>query len=212
MQIVRAAQDIPADTQIFCSYVPNLESPQNNQDALKPWGIVCHCTMCDGNSATDRRLLAKRAQVIARMVMEHRRPNSAMLREFARDLAETYPFPASDVPRTTLSNVQHFLSMAHKEASQPYQAIEAALAFLSSLGFIIEGAEIVRGRVDDASIVVKRWGLTRGEVINQWMLLSKMYFLIGATSRGYQACQHAQLTYRICIGEDDTFDPASIRF
>lgn len=210
MQIVRAAQDMPADTQIFCSYIPaNIDKFQDGKKILRHWGIECHCTMCEDIRATKPRLIAKRESLGEAIVMESLRPEGttfSKMKGFVTELETTYRRPASEFPRMAVAAVHRCLVRSYMEAEQPDKIIEFSLEALTDLGFIIEGAVKTRARTADGPIVVQRWGLMLDNVISYWGALASTYASVGAPARAAQAREFAKISYRICVGEDDTFD------
>ena len=77
---------------------------------------------------------------------------------------------------------------------------------LESLGFMIKGGNILC--VLDAPLVGQRWGLmTDGvvTVVGCWMILCCAYHQLAPILTS-QAGGYARVSYRICIGEDETFD------
>jgi hypothetical protein len=54
-------------------------------------------------------------------------------------------------------------------------------------------------------VVVKHWGLIEDRLIECWMLLSGAYHLV-APDPGSQAKEYARISYKICVGEDETFE------
>ena len=77
---------------------------------------------------------------------------------------------------------------------------------LESLGFMIKGGNILC--VLDAPLVGQRWGLmTDGvvTVVGCWMILCCAYHQLAPILTS-QAEGYARVSYRICIGEDETFD------
>lgn len=81
--------------------------------------------------------------------------------------------------------------------------MQFGLMSLESLGFVIKGGDIPR--VEDAPLVVQRWGLMTDGVVGCWMILCCAYHelvpILASQAEGY-----ARVSYRICVGEDETFD------
>jgi hypothetical protein len=83
------------------------------------------------------------------------------------------------------------------------KAVEFGLVTLESLGFVIKGGNIPR--ILNAPLVVQKWGLMTEGVVGRWMILCRAYQELAPTLAS-QAEGYARLSYRICVGEDETFD------
>ena len=86
---------------------------------------------------------------------------------------------------------------------QPLKAIEFALKALESLGYVIEGGK--PPFIPNTTLVIKKWGLMVDSLVGCWMCLSGAYreVLCGLEA---QAEEYAKITYRVCVGEDETFE------
>jgi hypothetical protein len=90
----------------------------------------------------------------------------------------------------------------YSEQDQPQKAIECGLRALESLGFVIEGGRLPSAQ--NTPLVVKKWGLIVDLLVNCWMLLASAYCQV-APELEAQAEDYAKATYKICVGEDETF-------
>jgi hypothetical protein len=90
----------------------------------------------------------------------------------------------------------------YSEWNQPKKAIECGLKALESLGYVIDSGNFPRA--PKTSLVVKKWGLMLDLLVNCWMLLALAYSNV-APELEAKAETYAKLTYRICVGEDETF-------
>lgn len=93
-----------------------------------------------------------------------------------------------------------YLFLPSLSSHQPEKAIKSGLKALESLGFVIYG-----GHLSDSQLEVKTWGLMSDGVVGCWMLLGRAYRDV-ALGLEVQAVEYARISYRICVGEDDTFD------
>ncbi|RMJ29057.1 hypothetical protein PHISP_00137 [Aspergillus sp. HF37] len=101
-------------------------------------------------------------------------------------LAETYCRPALEVPRVMLWDIYIALSRG-----------------LESLGYVVDGGTLPR--TSSAPLTVKKWGLMADSLVGCWMILSGLYREV-APDYAAKAKGYATLTYRICVGEDETFE------
>ncbi|KAL2824205.1 hypothetical protein BDW59DRAFT_180299 [Aspergillus cavernicola] len=205
MMIVRAARDLPANTEITFSY----KSPLNNVSKEKPvdhrhWGFKCSCIICQDLLATANSTLTKRKTLMVNVhkAFKPRKPDSAKIESILSTLEETYRQPASEVPRFGIWNAYLTLAMLHESRGQSQKAVEFTLKALESLGYIVEGGHLPHK--PGTPLRVKKWGLMTDELVRCWMALSNAY-LDAAPDLMAQAAGYARLTYRICVGEDETF-------
>ncbi len=71
------------------------------------------------------------------------------------------------------------------------------------LGFCITGAEIqVRGE----EVVIEKWGLIVDYFVECWLMLWTAYSIEGDLKRAERARSFASISYRIVVGEDETFE------
>lgn len=74
------------------------------------------------------------------------------------------------------------------------------------LGFEIKGGDILQQRGEERVLEVKKWGLATYEMIVSWVSLWTAFAFLGERDRAEQARQIAVVSYRIMIGEDETFE------
>lgn len=85
---------------------------------------------------------------------------------------------------------------------QPNNAIAAALKALESPGYVIEGGSLPRA--SNSPLDIKKWGIMVDGLVECWMTLSSIYREV-APELEAQAEHYARITYKICVGEDETF-------
>ncbi|KAJ5610508.1 TPR domain protein [Penicillium lagena] len=204
MMIIRATQDLEPNTEIVFWYTPPFEDNPDKQPDLEHWGFKCSCAICQDIQATQKITLIMRDRLLAdlRKYFQSSNPNGVRIESTLATLAETYNRPASEVPRLTLWDPYLSLCGMYSEWNQPEKAIECGLKALESLGYVIDGGNFPQA--PKLTLVVKRWGLMLDLLVNCWMLLALAYSQVApeleAKAEGY-----AKLTYRICVGEDETF-------
>ncbi|RLL96545.1 hypothetical protein CFD26_104364 [Aspergillus turcosus] len=209
MMVVRATQDLAANTEITFWY----QSPLNNdseekQMDLRHWGFKCDCMICQDIQTTENSVLTTRKELRAGLRKEfqgRKRPNTTKIEATFSMLEETYRQPASEVPRLSLWSPYLTLAMVYATHHQPQKAIEFALKTLESLGYVVEGGHLPHA--SGTPLLVKKWGLMTDGLVGCWMSLSSAYRQI-APDLVAQAEGYARITYRICVGEDETFDEA----
>lgn len=212
MMVVRATRDLPANTELTFWYKSPLDNDTKTKELdLRHWGFECSCIICQDLHETENSALTKRRQLTTDLAQAFeaisrtrapQRASMAKIEGIVAKLEKTYRQPSSEVPRLEIWDAYLSLAAVHATSNQPRKAIEFALKTLESLGYSIEG-----GQLSDSPgtmLRVKRWGLMVDGLIGCWMILCRMY-CDGAPDLANQAEDYARTTYRICVGEDDTF-------
>ncbi|KAL3465439.1 hypothetical protein BJX64DRAFT_297184 [Aspergillus heterothallicus] len=214
MMIVRAAQDIPANTELTFWYKSPMENTSNNKSLdMDHWGFTCKCSICQDYCVTEKSVLMQWKRLTSDMTkafqtLAHgRRPDGVLTRISATacELEGTYRLPASEVPRLSIWEVYLNLATMLTVHNETYKAIEFALKTLESLGYIIKGGCITRTSPRDRPLLLKKWGLMFDRLVSCWMLLCRCYGALGHCASD-QTERYARITYRVCVGEDETFD------
>jgi len=96
-QIVKAARDMPANTELTFSYITMEEPAAMNKKLSEGWGFKCNCALCVDDRATPSSTKAQRRKLINGFS----RPNTSILKkeEVIEQLEGTYMQPSSKVPR-----------------------------------------------------------------------------------------------------------------
>ncbi|KAK4142552.1 uncharacterized protein C8A04DRAFT_29829 [Dichotomopilus funicola] len=218
--IFRAAQDLPAGTEITTWYVlPSQISEVSQQSPFETWGFECGCAMCTeakeiGSDVRTKRnaLLTELSSMIQGQMDEVVRTTVSwdrVLRRVesgVRELEQTFAQSAVEVPRRWLANLLFdFVRMGlnrpiHPKVMTTHRAVQLLLWCLRSLGFVIEGGE--RG-----TLRVKRWGLLSvdgADAMSCWLSLRRAYQET-APELVTPAEEYARMAYLIHMGEDETF-------
>lgn len=217
MIFVRATRDLPPDTEITFWY--QVPTPDGNYDERqskfrRTWGFTCDCTMCQNDHATkgsvwnERKRLRSEAQ---KLLQPHRTKRAAAAAAAKAEsllvsLADTYNLkrPASEVPHLGMWDANYALAKMYYDPQQnrPDKAIHFTLKALASLGYVIEGGDLPR--TVGTPLTVRKWGLMMDNNVKCWMLLSAAYRVV-APDIELQAVEYARTSYRVCVGEDETF-------
>ncbi|OAL27653.1 hypothetical protein AYO20_09726 [Fonsecaea nubica] len=207
MMLVRATQDLAADTEItFWYHLPGVNDYDERRKKFQHWGFMCDCAMCQDEKATKKSVWAKRTKLRADVLKHFKSDSKANIPQIETVLAElvaTYPRPASDVPRLSVWDVHLGLAKMCLAHRQPVQAVESGVSALESLGYVIEGGRLPH--ILGTPLVVKKWGLMQDHLVECWMVLARAYSLV-APDLEVLAIEYARTSYKICVGEDDSFD------
>ena len=206
--IVRAARDIPADSEVFFWYAtPEAgRTWEKAQEKLQPWGFHCSCVICQQDKKTVEETRAKRNALFEDVKAAFQAPGGGDLLKAERVLAaaeKTYLAPAKDIPHLDMCEPYLLLTRMYASQSKPQLVIQTAYKVLRSLGFII--TEPSYPGSPNSSLKVLQWGLAESEVIEIWMYLWSAYAVV-APALCKSAEDYTRVSYKICIGEDETFD------
>ncbi|CAI7581905.1 unnamed protein product [Penicillium glandicola] len=200
MMIIRAAVDIPADTELTIWYL--LPAPENQPMDFRHWGFECCCAMCADVRATDPCILENRVRQRAHIAMALEKGSSVISCKRAEtlieNLAKTYPRPVEQVLHLGLWEPLTLIAGVYASQGQHDKAGEAVSQALAAVGFVLEGSV-------EGPLVVKKWGLAMDNLVVAWLILRK-YFLEVAPERATQVGRYARMAYLISVGEETSFD------
>lgn len=205
MQIVRATRNIPAGSEIFFWYaIPGpIYTYEKTQEKLQNWGFQCTCAVCQQSKKTKKNMSSKRLALLEDLKAAFDSQTGADLPKAERILdaiEKTYSEPASDVPRLPLWNPYLLLTRIYNSKNQQDKVIETAWKVLMSLGFTIKRQNPLSLK---SPFEVEQWGLMENCLIQIWVHLWTAYAQV-APDLCKKAEEYAKITYRICIGDDDT--------
>jgi hypothetical protein len=206
MMIVRASRDIPPNTEITFSYKSPLNcDPEELPVNLQHWGFKCDCTLCQDTRSLGKDVLSNRTKVLADLRKLFKKPkiNMRKIEDKLSSLAGTYSRPASEVPRLELRSPYLSLAAIYASSGKHQKAVKFGIKSLESLRFIIEGVDIPH--ISGAPLSVQKWGLMTDSVVGCWMILCHAFQEFAPTLAA-QAEAYARISYKICVGEDETFD------
>ncbi|KAJ6138087.1 hypothetical protein N7471_004573 [Penicillium samsonianum] len=196
MMIIRAATDIPANTELTIWYL--LPTPETQPMDFRHWGFDCCCAMCTDIRATEHRVLKTRIRQRAQIAMSLENNSRERAELLIERLTETYPHSLEQVLRLALWEPLTLIAGVYDSLRQQAEAREAVGRALAAVGFVLEGG--VNG-----PLVVKKWGLAMDNLVVAWMILCKSLLEI-APERAMQAEPYARMAYLICVGEEASFD------
>lgn len=218
MMVVRATRDLPVNTELTFWYKAPLDYGNETEHLdLRHWGFECSCIICQDLHETERINLTKRRQLMANLVkafqtLSRTRTQSATIAKIEQTVAtleKTYSRQSSEVPRLGIWKAYLSLAAVNATSGQQQNAIDFAFKTLESLGYAIEGGQLPH--TPGVTLLVKRWGLMMDGLVGCWMILCRMY-CDTAPELADQAEEYARTTYKICVGEDDTFGETYSRF
>lgn len=207
MQLIRATRAIPAHTEITFEYhVPDPNAGiDERQQKLQHWGFECTCAICTDEKTTPKQTLGKRTGLLGDLkVAFSQGPDVAKAERLLSALEKTYKTPASAVPRLTLYAPYFALLRHHVTRNKPYDVISFASKFFRSLGFILHETGAPE-RSKHRPFNVEQWGLMCDSVIEAWLSYWAACAIVEPELVG-MAEEGARMAYRICVGEDGSFE------
>ncbi|KAL5361470.1 hypothetical protein BJX96DRAFT_185299 [Aspergillus floccosus] len=206
MMIVRATQDLAPNTEVTFWYKSPISHDTKELPVdLQHWGFRCDCILCRDIQSLSKSARSARTRLLTDLqrLFEAKKRKLQAIEDTITRLEGTYSHPASEVPRLATWSPHLSLAAAYLVSHNPEKAVTSGLRALQSLGYVVEGGEIPQ--VQDTSLLVRKWGLMTDGVVGCWMILRHAYHQI-APSLEPQAHAYAKLCYKICVGEDETFD------
>ena len=208
--ILRATRNIPAGQEISFWYAPPKADHNfdKTQKKLQNWDFECSCEICSHDRETSNKKKKKRAallkewDVAAKHVVGE--TGLANIERLLAALEQTYTVPAAMAPRLALWDPYLALTRVYVSNEGPERTITIAWKVLAALGFVVKR--------DSSSIFspfeVEQWGLMVDPLVETWLHLWLSYGLLRPLQPMLcaKAEQYAKITYRICVGEDESFE------
>lgn len=228
MQIVRAACDMPCDTEITFTYQPansddlnptGSSDSSNPQNLLQNWEFQCTCVICTYGSATPWQIRKHRVDLrkdLESSFKNFREVDLPKAETALTALEKTYSVPAVEVPRLAIWQPYLFVTRRYAELNNAEKTISTALNLLAALGFVINSQLVMSNGQSsegqsfgpDAScwvtFEVTKWGLVVDHVIEVFMHIFKACQTVQPELCGAVETV-ARTAYLICVGEDETF-------
>lgn len=206
MMILRASRDLPSNTEITFWYKSPMNcDPKEPSVNLQHWGFKCDCKLCQDIRNLSRDVLSNRKKLLAELQRLFKRPKFDLrkIEDTISRLAGTYRRPVSEVPRLELHSPYLTLAAIYASSHKHEKAVKFGIKSLESLGFVIKGGDIPH--IPGAPLVVQKWGLMNDALVGNWMILRYAFRELEPTLAS-QAEEYARVSYKICVGEDETFD------
>lgn len=210
MQIVRATQNIPADTELtFWYVVPQLSGYEKMKEGLRNWGFECTCYLCTEEKITNKKVLKKRDDLFGDLKAEfdmNVNVKEDKVERLTAAMSKTYISPATQAPRLQAWDSHLALTRSHAAHKLPTKTIPTALNALAALGFVITSAPLpIPTDREEPPLEVQQWGLVFDQVVEVWIHLWIAYASVAPAGVSVvKEC--AMIAYKMCIGEDVTFD------
>lgn len=206
MQIVRATEDLDANTELVFAYKspPSNASYEETQKGLSGWGFTCDCRLCVDKKATTAVTLQRRISLERDLESAFEGPILQLTRiqRLLGRLHQTYP-KRQGVPRLGLWDVYFALGVALNGEGNQAKAIEFFISGLEALGYDVEAYPPGKGSKEPV-LKITKWGYANEHVLTLFIQLAHAY-KITSPQLSMVAKQYAELFYSIFCGEKDTF-------
>ncbi len=176
----------------------------------KAWGFTCDCEMCQDSALTSEEILQKRITLIdkARRILLPSGGSQTRKAELLLNhaITDTYRLPPDRVPRVAMADLYEGVIEINASRYQWVEAVSMAWIYLHSLGFTWIQSD--KFNLLKSTFEITKWGLARDQTVEVWVQLWCAYAVLeGTESKNYKMAEEfARLTYKICFGEDETFD------
>ncbi|KAF4999582.1 hypothetical protein FGRMN_2330 [Fusarium graminum] len=207
MQIVRAAQDIPADTELVFSYraTTHSESLQDYQKKLERWDFVCSCELCKDRSKTGDAVRKQRQDLhdkFMEQIPSDEPLDFAKATQLLRVVEKTYRGKPAKKIRWVLAELYAYIGIRCRQDEDFVNAAEMIIKALEAMGFVIF-ATPPGDATAEPRFEVKHWGLVEHFVPWLFFQLVDCYDVIN-WGLVQAAEHHAKVAYSIIIGEHDS--------
>ena len=219
MQIVRACQDMEADTELCFGYQSPLphQTYKETQEKLRSWGFACSCVLCLDKKSNPRNTIQRRTGSLTNSLKATLKPGASIVqlrqaRKILEDLEKTYTTSedAASVPPLELqelSDPYFALGAQLLEKKKPEDGLEMLLKGLEALGFGIV-ASPPRDVIDEKNrkkptLEIKRWGQAKDYTTSIFFHMILAYEEL-APELCKVAKEYAGVAYSICYGEKET--------
>ncbi|KAF5673872.1 TPR domain-containing protein [Fusarium heterosporum] len=207
MLIIRAAQDIPANTELVFSYraTTHSESLQDYQKKLAKWNFVCSCELCKDRSKTTDTVRKQRKDLyddFMDQIPSDEPMDFAKAIRLMRVVEKTYRGKPAKKVRWVLAELYAYIGIRCRQDEDFVNAAEMLIKALEAMGFVIY-ATPPGDTTAEPRFEVKHWGLVEHFVPWLFFQLVDCYGVINSELL-WAAEHYAKVAYSIIIGEHES--------
>ncbi|KAK1973951.1 TPR domain protein [Colletotrichum cereale] len=203
MQIIRAARDLEAGTELLFGYraPQHLESYADVQKDLNSWGFKCNCELCLSRmKTTDETLIHRKAltKQLSKVLNSYQGANIPGVQRILLQMEKTYPPGVPGAIRLELWDPYFALGAVLFSRGKTAECIRMIARGMETLGFGITttaGGKMV--------LEITRWGYITDMVPWGFLHLFKAYESL-APELCVAAKKYAGIAYSILVGEEET--------
>lgn len=209
MLVLRAACDMKEDTEVTIAYqiAPTL-SETDLEGKFQNWEFVCDCTICEYGRATSTAVAAQRENRLKQLSNLSNAPGpvkASTASLLLESIEGTYSKLADEVPRLQIWNPLMGVAQYYVKQGTAHKFIEWAVKMLSSLEFIVTGADH-----SPAPFVFAKWGHVDEQILVIFPQMNEAFQVLGFSTKARQTEKCAQVMFKIVVGEDDTYEEGLI--
>ena len=206
MQIVRAARDLDANTELTFQYQPTsaMRTYDETQKRLRNWGFECTCKLCLEKKFTPDKMMKKRQSLSLEYDAALRSIQLSRAESLLKQLGETYsarkgvPYPELGTQCLELGSALYLTE------GNLTESIYFVLRGLEVLGYSIVACP--PGNTSKEPVLeVTMWGHACEPVVLAFLHLSQVYKIL-APELSIVARQYAEIAYTINYGEKESFN------
>lgn len=211
VQIVRAARDMEAGTELFFWYNPPVEymSHAEMQAGLANWGFQCQCALCLAKKSWSPRAIRTRQDLRRELEGAMSKPGMGNARQLLNRMEATYSAAEREpgAVRLELWDPCIALGALLLQNKNPAEAVEVTLQGLEALGFIIVAVPPRKKRPGSDGpqneLSVKQWGLPVDYTPAAFYTLFKAYKQL-CPQLVERAKEYARTAFSIVVGDLST--------
>lgn len=204
MIVIRAAQDLPAGSELTHSYISILGGYQERQNGLSGYGFRCDCRRCQADKKTPMACHEKRLQLLDDLEVENGKLatiNSKIVLEEIEKLLEefdaTFLLPASQMPRTEVYMELYISILNLHRWNMSAEVVTMVRKLLTFSGFHVRTSR-------------KRFRITHWGSVNDFTVISLAYMWKAYGTVNPLLCDDVEealkLAYEVEVGEGTSFE------
>ncbi|KAF3923141.1 hypothetical protein ABW20_dc0107877 [Dactylellina cionopaga] len=205
MMILRAAVDMPKDTEILISYTdPKLDYETRREMFQTSWGFTCTCPLCifqstPGIEAPIDNIMSQMYEIITRVNQDTpSKEDTESLKVLCDALEKHYVLPADMLPRPFLGEHLIRLYSFYNDIGMAQEAFAALHLAPRAFGAVYEV-------IEDIGPVFWHKGWPEADLVRAYVKLANITGILGGKlAKGWRDV--AREMYKVVVGEDETFE------
>lgn len=204
MIVIRAAQDLPAGSELTHSYISILGGYQERQHGLSGYGFRCDCRRCQADKKTPMACHEKRLQLLNDLEVENSKlamiNSKIVLKEIEKLLEEfdaTFTLPAPHMPRTEVYMELYISILNLHRWNMSAEVVTMVRKLLTFSGFHVRTNR-------------KRFRITHWGSVNDFTVISLAYMWNAYGTVNPLLCDDVEealkLAYKVEVGEGTSFE------
>ncbi|RGP80068.1 hypothetical protein FLONG3_1839 [Fusarium longipes] len=207
VQIIRAARDLPAGTELTFPYRPSTqsESYQAVQKNLAKWGLICDCELCKDRRKTTEAVRVQRKELhddFMSQLPSDEDFDFNKATKLLRVIEKTYRGKPAKQIRWVLADLYAYVGIRCRQDGEFVDAAKMLIKALEAMGFVI-AATSPEDAGGQPRFEVKHWGMVEHHIPWLFFQLIECYHEINPWL--IPAAEHyTRLAYSIIVGESES--------